>query len=135
MVHPDRLKDIPIFAELEDSALEGIATAANEFECAPGHVLIQPNTAGSGLFVIEDGTVTIETGHRVLERGAGEFVGELSLLSDRARSARVKAKTAVKGLAISRFDFSRILESEPSVALKILEVVATRLADSIHPDH
>lgn len=115
--------------------MESIAMVANEFDCAPGHVIIQPNTAGSGLFVIEDGTVTIETGQRVLERGAGEFVGELSLLSDRARSARVRAKTVVKGLAISRFDFQKLLESEPKLALKILEVVATRLADSIHPDH
>ena len=133
MVHLDTLKDIPIFTELEESALESIAKVANDFEAPAGQVIIQPNTAGSGLFVIQEGTVTIETGRAVLERGAGEFVGELSLLTDRARSARVRAKTAVKGLAISRFEFRRILESEPKLALKILEVVATRLADSIHP--
>lgn len=133
MTHIDRLREISIFSELGDSALENIAKVANEFEATAGQVIIQPNTAGAGLFVIQDGTVTIETGHAVLERGTGEFVGELSLLTDRARSARVRAKTVVKGLAISRFEFQKILESEPKLALKILEVVATRLADSIHP--
>lgn len=127
----DGLKQIPIFSDLDAKTLESIAATINEFSAEAGHVMIQPNTPGSGLFIIEEGTVTVETGERTLERGPGEFVGELSLLTDRARSARVRAKTDVRALAISRFDFQKILESEPKVALKILEVVADRLADSI----
>lgn len=126
-----RLKEIPIFSELSDEALKSIADSMNEFTAEAGQVMIQPHTAGSGLFIIEDGTVTIEAGGKTIERGPGEFLGELSLLTDRVRSARARAKTEVKGLAISRFDFQKILEAEPKVALKVLEVVAERLAASI----
>jgi CRP-like cAMP-binding protein len=84
---------------------------------------------GSGLFVIEDGTVLVELPNRKAELGAGECFGELALLTPEAvRTARVRAKTPVRVLAISRYDFRSLLESEPKLALSMLETLASRLA-------
>jgi CRP-like cAMP-binding protein len=43
--------------------------------------------------------------------------------------ARVRAKAACRCLAISRDDFERLLEAEPSIAVPMLTTVARRLVD------
>ena len=54
-----------------------------------------------------------------------------ALLADGfTRVARVRAKTAVKGLAISRMAFAELLQREPGVAVKMLPVLAMRLAQA-----
>jgi voltage-gated potassium channel len=91
-------------------------------------VLIQPDQAGTGLFVIEDGTVVVERPNETVELGAGEFIGELALLFDGAvHSVRVRAATPVRFLALAREDFTALVESEPQVALAMLRVLARRL--------
>lgn len=85
--------------------------------------------AGSGLFVIEEGAVTVEVPGHSYDLGPGEFFGELALLTDHPRAARVRAKTAVRCLALARHDFERILEAEPKLAVAMLRTVARRLVD------
>ena len=125
------LRRIPLFAGLDDSALELIARTATEFEVGAGHVLIEPGQEGAGMFVLEEGTVQVELpGGRTIRRGPGEFFGELAILARGVRSARVQAITLVRCLAISRADFSKLLEREPRIALAMLPVLAKRLADA-----
>jgi CRP-like cAMP-binding protein len=60
--------------------------------------------------------------------GPGEFVGELALLTDMPRLARVRAATPVRALAINRSAFAALLEEEPRIAVVMLPVLARRLA-------
>ena len=124
-----RLRALPLFAGLGDDALRRVRACAVELEVAAGQTLARADDPGSGMFVIEEGTVVVEgRGRHVIELGPGEFVGELALLVPEAiRAARVRAKTDVRCLAISRGDFERLLEDEPRIALAMLPVVAGRL--------
>jgi CRP-like cAMP-binding protein len=125
----DKLRSIPLFAELSDGALERILECAADFDAAPGHVLVESNQPGAGLFVIEDGTVEVELPHRSVALGPGEFFGELALLDQAATHvARVQAVTQVRCLAIRRDDFDRLLEAEPRFAISMLKGLARRLA-------
>jgi CRP-like cAMP-binding protein len=125
----ERLRAIPLFADLDEAALERIASVATEFEAPAGHVLVQPYDAGSGMFVIEEGTVIVEAPRKTLELGPGEFLGELSLLvPDSTRIARVRAGTPIRCVAIARKDFDRMLADEPRIAISMLRVLARRLA-------
>lgn len=127
----ERLRQIPLFAELSDSALGRILDRATEFEANHGHVLVQPDEPGAGLFVIEDGTVSVDLRDRKIELGPGEFFGELALLDERARhTGRVCAETNLRCLAIARDDFEELLEAEPRLALAMLKALAHRLAIS-----
>ena len=127
----ENLRQIPLFAELSEAALHRILDHATEFEARHGHVLVQPDQPGSGLFVIEDGTATVELRDRKIELGPGEFFGELALLTDRAtHTGRVCATTPLRCLAIARDDFEALLESEPKMAVTMLKQVANRLAIS-----
>jgi CRP-like cAMP-binding protein len=125
----ERLRAIPLFADLDEAALERIASVATEFEAPAGHVLVQPHEVGSGMFVIEEGTVIVEAPRKTLELGPGEFLGELSLLvPDSTRIARVRAGTPIRCVAIARKDFDRMLADEPRIAISMLRVLARRLA-------
>src|SRR5262245_43480529 len=129
----DRLRAIPLFAELDPDVQERIASIAAELKVPEGQVLARADDPGSGMFVIEEGTVVVEArGGRTIELGPGEFVGELALLVPAStRVARVRAATDVVCLAISRADFAELLESEPRIGLAMLPVLARRLMNQM----
>jgi CRP-like cAMP-binding protein len=129
----DALARVPVFAGLSRASLERVARIAKDVELRAGQLLIEPRAKGSGMFVLLDGVVTVGSGgSRVRELGPGDIVGELALLTpDAVRTARVRAKTPVRCLAITRNDFRKILAEEPRVAIQVLETVATRLASPL----
>ena len=124
------LRPIPLFAGLSGDSLRRIAGVMTEFEAAPGQVLIQQGQPGSGLLVVEAGTVVVEgPGKPPVELGPGEFVGELALLTPEGNhTARVRAKSPAVLLAIGRADFARLIEEEPKIAVAMLSGLAARLA-------
>jgi CRP-like cAMP-binding protein len=125
----ERLRAIELFSTLDDDVLERIADTATEVDCPAGTVLVEPNQKGSGLFLIVDGSVDVDARAGHFELGPGEVVGELALLTaDAVRTARVRAATDVKALAISRADFSPLLDEEPRLTRALLDVIARRLA-------
>lgn len=125
-----RLRAIPLFSGVSDGSLGRIGTVMTEFEAAPGQVLMQQAHPGSGLLVVEEGTVVVEgPGKPPVELGPGEFLGELALLtSEGTHTARVRAKTSAVLLAIGRADFARLIEDEPKIAIAMLSGLAARLA-------
>ena len=130
-----KLRAIPIFADLDDGALVRIGAVVTEFEAPAGHVLTQPGQVGSGMFILEEGTVTVELPNgTTIAIEPGEFFGELAILAPGVtRTARVQATTAVRCLAVARRDFAAILEAEPDIAVAMLPVLARRIADLERP--
>ncbi len=126
----EALRAVSLFTALDEPSLEAIARTAGEVEAPAGQVLIEPRMKGSGMFLLLDGVAVVDMrGRRPVELGSGECFGELALLTpDGVRTARVRAKTAVRCLAIGRNDFQEVLLAHPKVALALLEVVATRAA-------
>ena len=126
----ERLRSVALFAGIGEDGLRRIAECATEFEAPASQLLVEVRMPGSGLFVIEEGTVIVDVPGHPLELGPGESFGELSLLSDHPRAARVRAKTQIRCLAISRHDFARILEAEPRLAIAMLRELSRRLVES-----
>jgi len=131
---PDQLRRIPLFTDLPDDTLAAIEALATSFTVRPGHVLVERGHAGSGMFLIETGRVEVDLDSgRQIELGPGEFFGELSLLTDRVRTARVHAVTEVSGLAIGRREFEDLVDTQPRLASAMLKVLANRLAEAQAP--
>lgn len=127
MTHVERLRQVPLFAGLDDEGLERLASIANEFQAPSGHVLMERGQAGTGLFVVEEGSVRVDVpGGEPVILGPGEFVGELSVLADTPRSARVCVEEDVTALAVRRNDLDQLLEAEPRLALAMLRILARR---------
>jgi CRP-like cAMP-binding protein len=131
-VTPDELRAVPLFDGLSGAGLERLAAKAAPIECEPGQVLALPGDPGSGMFVILDGTVRVEMrGGFYVELREGNFFGEIALLVPTSnRVARVRAMDAVRCLSVPRDDFVALVESEPSLALKMLRELARRLGDA-----
>lgn len=127
----EALRAVPLFADLDDEAIDRIARELAEFEVPRGHVLIEPGREATGLFLIGEGTVVVERDGERIQLGPGESVGELALLAPSGvRSARVQAATEVRGWAVSRDRFEKMIESEPRIALALLRILAARLGGS-----
>jgi CRP/FNR family cyclic AMP-dependent transcriptional regulator len=126
----DELREIPLFEGLSETGLERLASSSAEVEVEPGRVLAVPGDPGSGMFVVLDGTVSVEVrGGFHAELGPGSFFGEVALLVPSGRVARVRAATHARCLSIPRDDALALLETEPSLALKMLREIARRLSD------
>jgi CRP-like cAMP-binding protein len=133
--HVDALRQVPLLSGLHDDDLEGIAGAAHEVEFPPGQVLTQPGATGSGMFFIVDGTAVVQTRRDQVELGPGQFFGELALISsDATRTARVRAKTPLRCLALDRASFRSLVADYPDVAAALLEVALGRLAENAGVD-
>ena len=126
----DELRRIPLFSGLSDAGFERLASSSAVIECEPGQVLALPGDPGSGMYVVLDGTVSVEVrGGFHAELGPGTFFGEVALLVPSGRVARVRAATTARCLSIAREDALALLETEPSLTLKMLRELARRLSD------
>jgi voltage-gated potassium channel len=123
------IRRVPIFSALGDAELTQIAALASEFEAPKGQVLVEHGQPGTGVFIIEDGEVRVDRPNsKHVDLGPGAFFGELAVLAEVPRTARVSALTDLRCLAISRNDLVELLEREPAVAVSMLREVARRLA-------
>ena len=128
----EKVRGIPLFAGLDDEALAHVAALFSEVDAPAGQVIVEHGHAGSGMFLLEEGTVSVELPGGPVELGPGEFFGELAILADDVpRTARVRTTTPIRALVIGRPDFARLLEEQPRIAVAMLRVLAHRLADTL----
>jgi CRP-like cAMP-binding protein len=119
----DRLRVLPLFADLDDEQLDGLASGASEFEAPAGQALIERGRPGSGLFVLEEGQALVEAPEGMRELGPGDVFGERALLGeDVDRTARVRAKTAVRCLAIPRTELEQVLGANAAFAERLRQL-------------
>jgi len=120
---------VPLFARCSKRELAMIAGTADEIDLRAGKVLTKEGETGREFFVLLDGKVEVRRGGRrrdILE--AGDFLGEIALVSRSPRTATVTAQTAVRALVIRDQEFRALLERVPSIQTKVIEALADRLA-------
>jgi CRP-like cAMP-binding protein len=126
--HLDKLAEVPLFSACSRTDLKKIAKASDEVEVKAGRVLVDQGKTGHEFFLILDGTATVRANNRKLATlGAGDYFGELSLLSREPRDASVTADTDMKLLILGQREFTGLLDSIPGLASKILAIMARRL--------
>lgn len=128
----ESLRAIPMFSGLDELGLWHVSQIVTEIDLPAGHVLVQAGQEGQGLFVIVSGSVHVEIpGGQTITCVAGEFIGELSLLVDGLEhTTRVRTAAPTRCLAISRDEFTRLLDDYPQIAVSMLKVLAERLANT-----
>ena len=85
---------------------------------------------GREAFVIRTGSATVRrNGKKVTTLGPGAVVGELSLLDRGPRTATVTADTECELLVIDQRHFAGVLQDVPTLASKMLAVLAGRIRD------
>jgi CRP-like cAMP-binding protein len=69
-----------------------------------------------------------KNGQSINKLGAGDFFGEIALVSDSPRTATVTATSPVRALVITDRSFRRLMDDSPDIQRKVLVALAERLA-------
>jgi CRP-like cAMP-binding protein/thioredoxin reductase/Fe-S-cluster-containing hydrogenase component 2 len=101
-------------AELDELLADGVQVK----NYGGGELLFKEGDPADGLYLIKRGSVTISrtiAGREVVLSylSAGNYVGEMALLSDSARTATVKAAVTTEALVLNSAAFKRVLARNP----------------------
>jgi CRP/FNR family cyclic AMP-dependent transcriptional regulator len=123
------IKRVPLFAECSKRELAEVAALADEIDLPEGRDLIREGERGREFFVLLEGSADVQVkGRRRSAMNAGDFFGEIALVSDTPRTATVKTTAPVRALVITDRAFRQLLERSPGIQLKVLQALAKRLA-------
>jgi CRP-like cAMP-binding protein len=124
----EQLKTVPLFSGCSARELASLADFLREVSFPAGREIVKEGRTGTGLHVILEGETKVVVGDRTRRRlGPGTFFGEISLLDRGPRTATVVAETPVRTLSLSSWNFRAALKEHPSIAVKMLEELASRL--------
>ncbi len=122
------LHRIPLFSGLDKRQLLRLGQLTDEVDVADGRVLMRAGERGDELFIIIQGTLRVELEDRVvLQRGPGEFVGEIALVDDGPRTATVVSEGPARLLVVGRRAFHALMEEFPPIQLVVLRELARRV--------
>ena len=124
----DILRGIPLFSRLSQRQLSAIAKYADVCARREGAVLAKQGAQGLEAIIIIDGRARVEAdGKAIAELGAGDVVGEMSVIDGKPRSATVIAQTPMTLLVLHRQDFVSLLETVPGLQRKLLVTLCERV--------
>jgi len=125
----EMLAQRPLFAGLSRKELESVAALGVTQEIPANQVLTKEGAIGQEAFLIVSGRAHCSLGDQVevANLGPGDLFGEMSLLDGARRSATVIADTDMTVTVFDRREFVRLVETSPTVAMKLLATMAARL--------
>jgi CRP/FNR family transcriptional regulator, cyclic AMP receptor protein len=128
----DLIAHVPLFAGLSKSELGQVASIADEIDLPADKVLIREGERGREFFVLLEGEAEVtRKGKKLATRRAGEFFGEIALVSNLPRIATVKTGKPVRALVLRDIEFRALLQRAPAIAVKVLQAVADRLPPDV----
>ena len=123
-----RLDGIPLFAGLSKRQRARLARHMREVDLAEGEHLVDEGEFSYDFFVICKGSAAvISSGRHVTDLEAGDFLGEIGLLNQRARTASVIATSRISALVMPGETFHKMATSMPEVAKEIQAAMEERL--------
>ena len=130
------IERIPLFAGLDGRELKAVAASLKDRTFAAGTTVVQEGESGLGFFVIESGTARVSVGGReVRTLGPSDHFGEIALIAGTPRTATITAESDVSCYGMTVWDFRGVVESNPSLAWKLLQSLAKGLVEAEHREH
>lgn len=125
----DLISRVPLFATCSRKELRLIANLADQVDWREGKTVIQEGRAGSEFFLLIEGTVSVSRdGERLRDLAAGEWVGEIALVSNVPRTATVVTTSPVRALVLTRGGFLQLVADNPTIAAKVLALLGERVS-------
>lgn len=119
------LDDSPIFAGMTPSDIKGLESAFSVKEMGEGKTVFIENMLGESLYLVKKGTIRIskmmaEGDEEVLVvLGSADVFGEMAIFDGAHRSATARVAEDAILLSLSKADFEKLSEKNPSLSLKL----------------
>lgn len=128
-MNAEDLRDVPLFADLDDEELAALAPAFHEVRVWKNAWLARQGEWGYRFFVILEGTATVVIdGAVVAELGPGDFFGEIAVSAHDRRSADVEATRRMRLASMMTWKFNDMMARHPSIAAQVEAARSQRLA-------
>jgi CRP/FNR family cyclic AMP-dependent transcriptional regulator len=125
------VQGVPLFADLDRKELQGLANSMKERTFRSGQTIASEGQSGIGFFVIAEGTANVsQGGEDRATLGPGDYFGEIALIDDGLRTASVTADSELKAYGLTAWEFRPLVESNASIAWKLLKTMAVRLREA-----
>jgi CRP-like cAMP-binding protein len=93
-----------------------------------GTILIREGAVGRDFTMIVQGAVEVRRkGRKINELGAGDFIGEVALISGAPRNATVTTTRDSSLLVVGAREFWTLLEQTPDLQTKVIKAMGDRL--------
>jgi CRP-like cAMP-binding protein len=104
-------------------------------EFPQGTVLFREGEPGKEMYVVQQGRVHVSKQVGEVEKilatlGPGEFLGEMSILNNKPRSATATCAVACKLLVIDAKTFEAMIRGNAEIAVRLIKKLADRLAEA-----
>jgi CRP/FNR family cyclic AMP-dependent transcriptional regulator len=115
-----------------------LSTPKDELILPQGTVVFRQGDPGREMFLIAAGRIRLTIGsggheHELAVLGAGEFLGDLALLSDEPRTATATAIEDSRLVVISRDVFSMMVQDDLEIVAHMLSIQGRRLRRANQP--
>jgi small-conductance mechanosensitive channel/CRP-like cAMP-binding protein len=124
-----------IFAALTGAQRDALVRTARSAVYGRNEAIVREGDAGSSMFVVAGGEAAVTLGgsaQPVAQLHAGDFFGEMSLLTGDPRSATVTAVTDCSVVELTADGFRDVVMAEPNVADLVCSAVEARRAALEH---
>jgi CRP-like cAMP-binding protein len=123
------LSRVPLFEHCSKRELAAIAGLADQVDLPEKRVVMREGRLGHEFFVLIEGKVKVSRDGKHLETlEAGDFFGEIALISNVPRTATVETVSPAQALVVSNRAFWALLDGSTSIQRKILQAAGDRLA-------
>ncbi len=121
------MKKIDFLKPLPEADLARLIQDCREIHLKADEVLFNDQELGNTMYVILTGEVFIYKEHKVISlRGAGDFLGELSLIESAPRSATIRSVEGTTLIEITREHFQRYFAPNADILMSFLKTITKR---------
>jgi len=125
------LSRVPLFKDLPELAIEGLADEAQRQSFKAGHDVVKMGDAGDSFYLISAGMVEVDLSHvgpnipkpRLF---AGDCFGEMSLLFNQPRGATVTSTAPTEVVEIKQNSFNKLMSDYPKIKEQIESIAKSR---------
>src|SRR6266702_3514624 len=129
----EAIRSVPLFASLDDNATRELRNLLRRHRVSAGSALFRAGDQGDAMYLIEKGRVRIAIADEdkkeitLAELAQGDFFGEMAIIDGKQRSADAIVSEPARLAVLSRENFLRFIQNDPTVALEMLSATFGRL--------
>ena len=126
----DLLKQLPLFAGVNDAHLQTLVFSSDELIVPAGRTVFEAGDPSTNALIIRQGDGVVidpQTNGVMALAGPGSMFGEQSLIAGLPRQVTLNAITEIEAIVIEQSVFLRLYSEFPEIGMQVLDVLNRQL--------